>query len=75
MKGGCGQDDRAFQTCMLLQKREKINPEGDLGIIRSLDHLIDDIQMSLWTLELMLEGVNKTFWTELYLLRIYMLKS
>lgn len=35
MKGGCGQDDRAFQTCMLLQKMEKINPEGDLGIMRS----------------------------------------
>ena len=36
MKEGCGQDDRAFQTCMLLQKKERVNPEGDLGIMRSI---------------------------------------
>lgn len=36
MKEGCGQDDRAFQTCMLLQKKERVNPEGDLGIMGSI---------------------------------------
>lgn len=75
MKGGCGRDDRAFQTCMLLQKKEKINPKGDLGIMRSKSDWLRWYLDESWTLELMLEGVNKTFWTELCLLKIYMLKS